>query len=95
MWFKPLKTKLVYILFKNSVRTSKRTPHFTITTINWLMWFKPLKAKLVYILFKNSVRTSKRTPHSTITKVTVYSENHAKAINTKWSVTDCQNRWFI
>jgi hypothetical protein len=32
--FKPLKTKLVYILFKNSVRTSKRTPNFTITKIN-------------------------------------------------------------
>jgi hypothetical protein len=24
------------MLFKNSVRTSKRTPHFTITKINWL-----------------------------------------------------------
>jgi hypothetical protein len=28
------------MLFKNSVRTSKRTPHFTITKINWLMMFK-------------------------------------------------------
>jgi hypothetical protein len=29
--------------------TSKRTPHFTITNINWLMLFKfnPLKTKLV------------------------------------------------
>jgi hypothetical protein len=45
----PLKPKLVYMLFKNSVRTSKRTPHFTITKINWLMLFKfnPLKPKLV------------------------------------------------
>jgi hypothetical protein len=44
-----LKTKLVYILFKNLVRTSKRTPHFTITKINWLTLFKfnPLKPKLV------------------------------------------------
>jgi hypothetical protein len=33
---KPLKPKLVKIIFKNSVRTSKRTPHFTITKINWL-----------------------------------------------------------
>jgi hypothetical protein len=32
--------KLVYILFKNSVRTSKRTPTFTITKINWLIPFK-------------------------------------------------------
>jgi hypothetical protein len=28
------------MLFKNSVRTSKRTPHFTITKINWLTLFK-------------------------------------------------------
>jgi hypothetical protein len=37
----PLKPKLV--------RTSKRTPHFTITKINWLTLFKfnPLKPKLV------------------------------------------------
>jgi len=27
------------MLFKNSVRTSKRTPHFTITKINWLTLF--------------------------------------------------------
>jgi hypothetical protein len=26
---------LVKIIFKNPVRTSKRTPHFTITKINW------------------------------------------------------------
>jgi len=28
------------MLFKSSVRTSKRTPHFTITKINWLTLFK-------------------------------------------------------
>jgi hypothetical protein len=39
--------RLMYIIFKNSVRTSKRTPHFTITKINWLTLFKPLKPKLV------------------------------------------------
>jgi len=32
------------MLFKNSVRTSKRTPHFTITTINWLTLFKEITA---------------------------------------------------
>jgi hypothetical protein len=26
----------------NSVRTSKRTPHFTITKINWIMLFKEI-----------------------------------------------------
>jgi hypothetical protein len=32
------------MLFKNPVRTSKRTPHFTITKINWLMLFKEVIA---------------------------------------------------
>jgi hypothetical protein len=40
----PSKTKLVYILYKNSVRTSKRTPLFTITKINWLTPFKEMIA---------------------------------------------------
>jgi hypothetical protein len=48
------------------------------------------------MLFKNSVRTSKGTPYLTITNInwltlfkeiiTVYSENHAKPINTKCSI---------
>jgi hypothetical protein len=35
------------MLFKNPVRTSKRTPHLIITKINWLTLFKfnPLKTK--------------------------------------------------
>jgi hypothetical protein len=57
------------MLFKNSVCTSKRTPHFTITKINWLMVFNEI--------------------------IAVYGENHAKPINTKCSITDCQRRWFI
>jgi hypothetical protein len=48
------------MLFKNSVRTSKRTPHFTITNIKWLTLFKEITA--------------------------VYSENHAKPINTKCNI---------
>jgi hypothetical protein len=32
------------MLFKNSVRTSKRTPHFTITKINWLTLFEEIIA---------------------------------------------------
>jgi hypothetical protein len=57
------------MLFKNPVRTSKRTPpHFTITKVNWLMLFKEI--------------------------IAVYSENHAKPVNTKCSITDCQSRWF-
>jgi hypothetical protein len=57
------------MLFKNSARTSKRTRHFTITSINFLTLFKEI--------------------------IAVYSENHAKPINTKCSITDCQSRWFI
>jgi len=30
------------MLFKNPVCTSKRTPHFTITKINWLTLFKQI-----------------------------------------------------
>jgi hypothetical protein len=30
------------MLFKNSVRTPKRTPHFTITKINWLTLFEEI-----------------------------------------------------
>jgi len=39
-----LKLNLLKIIFKNLARTSKRTPHFTITTINWLMLFKEIIA---------------------------------------------------
>jgi hypothetical protein len=69
------------MLFKNSVRTSKRTPHFTITKINWLTLFKEIIA--VY---------SEKHAKPINTK---YSEKHAKPINTKCSITDCQSRWFI
>jgi hypothetical protein len=32
------------MLFKNPVHTSKRTPHFIITEINWLTLFKEIIA---------------------------------------------------
>jgi hypothetical protein len=38
----PLKLKLVWIIFNNSVRTAKKTQHFIITKINWLMLFKEI-----------------------------------------------------
>jgi hypothetical protein len=38
--FKPLKPKFIFIRFKNSVRTSKRKPHVTISKINGLILFK-------------------------------------------------------
>jgi hypothetical protein len=40
VYFSPLKMNLVLIIFKNLVRTSKRTPHFTIKNISWLTLFK-------------------------------------------------------
>jgi hypothetical protein len=40
----PFKPNLVKIIFKNYVCTSKRTPHFTIKMIMWLMLFKEIIA---------------------------------------------------
>jgi hypothetical protein len=65
----PLKQKLVWIIFKNSVRTAKKTLHFKITKINWLTLFKEI--------------------------IAVYTENHTKPINIKWTVTDFLSRWYI
>jgi hypothetical protein len=38
----PLKPKLVEIIFKDSVRTAKKTPHFAVTKINRLTLFKEI-----------------------------------------------------
>jgi hypothetical protein len=40
----PLKLKLGKIIFKHSVRTAKKTQHFTITKTDWLMLFKEIIA---------------------------------------------------
>jgi len=40
----PLKRTLVFAVFKNSVLTSKRTPHCTITKVNRLTLFKEMIA---------------------------------------------------
>jgi hypothetical protein len=48
----PFKLKLVWIQFKNSVRTSKRTSHFTITKINWLTLFK----EIIIVYTKNNTK---------------------------------------
>jgi hypothetical protein len=40
----PLKSKLVQIIFKNSVPTAKKTQHFTITKINLLTLFRDIIA---------------------------------------------------
>jgi hypothetical protein len=69
------------MLFKNSVRTSKRTPHFTIANINWLILFKfnPLNFdKTHYIPFttKNS--------HQTDLDISYANKSICKALDTKF-----------
>jgi hypothetical protein len=49
----PLKPKHVWIIFKNSVRTSKKTQLFTITKINWLMLFK----ETIAVYFDNHMKS--------------------------------------
>jgi hypothetical protein len=39
-----LELKLIQMIFKNLVRTAKKTQHFTITKINWLTLFKEIIA---------------------------------------------------
>jgi hypothetical protein len=46
------------MLFKNSVRTSKRTPHFTITKINWLMLFKEIILVYAESHTKHTIQTA-------------------------------------
>jgi hypothetical protein len=42
--FNPLKPKLIQIIYKDSVRTTKKTQFFTITKISWLMLFREIIA---------------------------------------------------
>jgi hypothetical protein len=42
--FNPLNPKLVYIIFKHSVRTAYKTQHFRNIKVNWLMLFKEIIA---------------------------------------------------
>jgi hypothetical protein len=39
-----VKPKIGRTVFKNSVRTAKKTPHFTVTKISCLTWFKEVIA---------------------------------------------------
>jgi hypothetical protein len=41
--------KLVWIIFKNSFLTAKKTPRLTITRINWLTLFKEIIAALLVV----------------------------------------------
>jgi hypothetical protein len=52
------------MLFKNSVRTSKRTPHFTITKINWLTLFK----EIIAVYSENNRKATKKSTELLIVK---------------------------
>jgi hypothetical protein len=54
VWQVPrMKLKLVMIIFKYTVRASKRTLHFTITKINWLISFKEIIAVYETLKYKS------------------------------------------
>jgi hypothetical protein len=55
MTVSPLESKIDCTIFKSSVRTSKRTPHFTITKINWLTLFK----EIIAVYTEKSYKTHK------------------------------------
>jgi hypothetical protein len=61
------------MLFKNSVRTSKRTPHFTITKINWLTLFKEMIADYT----EN---------HTKLIKYEILAANGAGTYNNHWAL---------
>jgi hypothetical protein len=44
VYISPLKPQFVYIIFKDSVRTAKKTLHLTVTKINLLTQFKEIIA---------------------------------------------------
>jgi hypothetical protein len=62
----PLKPKLIQIIYQNSFRTAKKTPHFTITKINWLTLFK----EIIAVYSEN---------HTKLTNT--YCEQNAKLLN--------------
>jgi membrane protein insertase Oxa1/YidC/SpoIIIJ len=69
------------MLLKNSVRTSKRTPHFTITKINWLTLFK----EIIAVYTENNTK-----PVNTNCSVTIVKSS--RAYNWLWPLKGDQNR---
>jgi hypothetical protein len=56
VFLNPLKPKLVWIIFRISVRTTKKTPHFTVTEINRLTLFKQIIAVCSTIIWNPSIQ---------------------------------------
>jgi hypothetical protein len=48
-------------MFKNSARTAKKTPHLTVTKINWLTLFKEIIAGYSQNHMKHTIWGEKRT----------------------------------
>jgi hypothetical protein len=44
------------IIYKNSVRTAKKTPHFTITETNFLTLFKEMTAVYTYTVSNRDMK---------------------------------------
>jgi hypothetical protein len=63
------------MLFKNSVRTSKRTPYFTITKINWLTLFK----EIIAVYSENYAKPSN-------TNIALQIVKHAETYNFHYTV---------
>jgi hypothetical protein len=70
------------MLFKNSVRTSKRTLHFTITKINWLtlFTFNPINIITPYLM-KITLSCMTRPSTGSITLTSSYHNLHAFLIS--------------
>jgi hypothetical protein len=62
---KPQSGQFVYIIFKNSVRTAKKTPHFTVTKINRLTLF----TEIIAVYAKNRSKYTIQNAASLIVKL--------------------------
>jgi hypothetical protein len=72
----------------NSVRTAKKTPHFTITKINWLKLFKEIIAVYfqtsIYVSYKNSALT--HSSNHTYKMILVYLPNSKELLQFTWKL---------
>jgi hypothetical protein len=90
------------MLFKNPVRTSKRTPHFTITKINWLTLFK----EIIAIYSENGTKSINTTLSVTDCRSRWYIQlplslkglndvNHLIFVVVKWCVSTAVRTGFL
>jgi hypothetical protein len=73
-----LKPKLVQIIFTDSVRTAKKTQHFTIKKINWLTLFK----EIIAVYTENHTKDTNNKADLLIVKaVGIYSYHYFEGLN--------------